>query len=130
MICSQNVQDCQDLTLVAHIATLKARVPIVHFQDGFRTSAEINTIQTLTLDHIKELMPWKEIHEHRARGLTPLRPVVRGSNQNPDVYMQAVESANVYYDKLPDIVEAEMQTVSELTGRPLSLFRYEGALDP
>jgi len=130
MLSSQSVQDCFDMALVAHIATLKARVPIMHFQDGFRTSHEINTIEALNQETMRDLVDLDALREQRARGLSPLRPVVRGSNQNPDVYMQAVESANTYYDQLPGIIEETMRQVGEATGRPLNLFRYEGHESP
>eukprot|EP00931_Biecheleriopsis_adriatica_P028683 TRINITY_DN1709_c0_g1_i4.p1 TRINITY_DN1709_c0_g1~~TRINITY_DN1709_c0_g1_i4.p1 ORF type:complete len:1910 (-),score=435.02 TRINITY_DN1709_c0_g1_i4:68-5407(-) len=130
MLSSQTVQDCQDVALVAHLATLRARVPILHFQDGFRTSHEINTIEALSTEHMRDLIDVEALRAHRNRGLSPLSPVVRGSNQNPDVYMQALESSNSYYDALPGIVEQTMKEVSELTGRPLSLFRYSGDPEP
>jgi homodimeric pyruvate:ferredoxin (flavodoxin) oxidoreductase len=130
MLSSQHVQDCQDMALVAHLATLKARVPIVHFQDGFRTSHEINTIESLSTEHMRDLIDQDALRAQRARGLSPLNPVVRGSNQNPDVYMQALESANTYYDALPGIVEEVMGQVSAVTGRPLSLIRYQGHEEP
>lgn len=130
MLSSQSVQDCQDMALVSHLATLKARVPIMHFQDGFRTSHEINTIESLSAEQMRDLVDLDALRAHRQRGLSPLRPVVRGSNQNPDVYMQAVESANSYYDAVPAIVEEVMQQVGEVTGRPLSLFRYSGDPEP
>jgi homodimeric pyruvate:ferredoxin (flavodoxin) oxidoreductase len=130
MLSSQTVQDCHDMALVAHIATLKARVPIVHFQDGFRTSHEINTVESLSGNQIAQLIPQEALAAHRQSGLSPLRPIMRGSNQNPDVYMQAVESANVYYDRLPSVIEETMEEVSALTGRPLSLVRHFGDSDP
>eukprot|EP00440_Ansanella_granifera_P049780 gb/GFBE01053950.1/.p1 GENE.gb/GFBE01053950.1/~~gb/GFBE01053950.1/.p1 ORF type:complete len:1885 (+),score=518.72 gb/GFBE01053950.1/:1-5655(+) len=130
MLSSQSVQDCQDVALVSHLATLKSRVPIMHFQDGFRTSHEINTIEALNVEHMRDLIDMDALRAQRNRGLSPLAPVVRGSNQNPDVYMQALESANKYYDALPGIVEETMAEVSQLTGRPLSLFRYAGDPDP
>jgi len=130
MLSGQCVQDCQDLALVAHIATLKGRVPIVHFQDGFRTSHEINTIEALSVEDMRSLMDPEDLRQHRSRGLSPLSPVVRGSNQNPDVYMQALEGANLYYDRLPGIVQECMDKVSQLTGRPLSLVRYQGDPEP
>ena len=95
MLSGQCVQDCQDLALVAHIATLKGRVPIVHFQDGFRTSHEINTIEALSVEDMRSLMDPDDLRMHRSRGLSPLSPVVRGSNQNPDVYMQATTTSIV-----------------------------------
>merc|ERR1719450_885071 len=102
----------------------------MHFQDGFRTSHEINTIQSLSTQTMRDLIDTEALRNHRERGLTPLRPTVRGSNQNPDVYMQAVESANVYYDALPGIVEEVMQQVGAVTGRPLDLVRHLGDPNP
>jgi len=130
MLSSQTVQDCQDIALVAHLATLQARVPIVHFQGGFRTSHEINTIESLSTEHMRDLLDPDSLRGQRDRGVSALRPVIRGSNQNPDVYMQALEGANKYYDALPGIVEECMAQVGSLTGRPLSLFRYNGDDNP
>lgn len=130
MLSCQHVQDCQDVALVAHLVTLKSRVPIMSFQDGFRTSHEINTIESLSMEQMRNLIDLDALRAHRQRGLSPLRPTIRGANQNPDVYMQAVESANVFYDALPDIVEECMQHVGAVTGRPLSLVRYKGHPDP
>jgi len=126
MLSSQCVQDCQDMAIVAHLATLKARVPIVHFQDGFRTSHEINTIHSLSTEDMRDLIDIDSLRAQRGRGMSPLSPVVRGSNQNPDVYMQALEGANLYYERLPEIVEEVMGKVGAVTGRPLSLIRYSG----
>merc|ERR1719183_2496226 len=130
MLSGQSVQDAMDIAIVAHIATLRARVPIMAFQDGFRTSHEINTVEVLSSEQLRDMVDREAMHAHRQRGLTPLRPTVRGSNQNPDVYMQAVEASNVYYDRLPQIVEQTMEEVSAATGRPLPLFRYAGDPDP
>merc|ERR1719446_1616447 len=102
----------------------------MHFQDGFRTSHEINTIQSLNTETMRDLIDTDALREQRQRGISPLRPTVRGSNQNPDVYMQAVESANSFYDALPGIVEEVMHDVSAVIGRPLSLIRYEGDDEP
>mmetsp|Transcript_97806 Transcript_97806/g.276848 ORF Transcript_97806/g.276848 Transcript_97806/m.276848 type:complete len:1894 (+) Transcript_97806:108-5789(+) len=130
MLSSQCVQDCHDLALVAHLATLRARVPIVHFQDGFRTSHEINTIQYLNTAQMQSLIDQDALSAHRKSALSPLQPIMRGSNQNPDVYMQSLESSNQFYDSLPSVVDFTMQEVAAMTGRPLSLVRYSGDPDP
>src|SRR5829696_3730746 len=104
MLSSRSVQEAQDLALIAHAASLEARVPFVHFFDGFRTSHEINKIEDLTDDDLRAMVDDRLIHAHRARGLSPDRPFIRGTAQNPDVYFQAREAANPFYLATPQIV--------------------------
>lgn len=129
MLTSRSVQEAHDMALVAHAATLEARVPFVHFFDGFRTSAEVNKIEKLTNDDLKEMIDEKFIAEHRHRGLTPDHPVLRGTAQNPDVYFQGRETVNPYYDATPAIVQKYMDKFEKITGRAYKLFEYYGAKD-
>ncbi|HET9780890.1 MAG TPA: pyruvate:ferredoxin (flavodoxin) oxidoreductase [Candidatus Dormibacteraeota bacterium] len=126
MLCSSSVQEAQDLALIAHRATLEARVPFLHFFDGFRTSHEVNKIVPLTDDDLRAMIPDALVTAHRARGLSPDRPVLRGSAQNPDVFFQAREAANPYHAAVPGIVSAAMDRFAELTGRRYRLFDYAG----
>ena len=126
MLCSSSVQEAQDLALVAHAATLASRVPFLHFFDGFRTSHELNTIERLDDDEIRGLLDERLVAEHRERALSPERPVLRGSAQNPDVFFQAREAANAYHDAVPEIVTAELKRLAEATGRRYRLFDYTG----
>jgi pyruvate-ferredoxin/flavodoxin oxidoreductase len=126
MLCSNSVQEAQDLAAVAHAATLRARVPFVHFFDGFRTSHEVSTIEALGDDDLRALLSPDAIAAHRARALDPERPVLRGTAQNPDVFFQAREAANPFYDALPAIVRATMDLFAERTGRRYDLFEYAG----
>ncbi|HWQ24747.1 MAG TPA: pyruvate:ferredoxin (flavodoxin) oxidoreductase [Gaiellaceae bacterium] len=125
-LCSSSVQEAQDLALVAHAATLRSRVPFLHFFDGFRTSHELNTIERLTEDDLRALLDEELVAAHRARALTPERPVLRGSAQNPDVFFQAREAANPYYAAVPGIVQEELARLAERTGRRYRLFDYAG----
>ncbi len=129
MLCSSSVQEAQDLALVAHAATLEARVPFLHFFDGFRTSHEVARIEPLADDDLRALLDPGAIRAHRVRALTPDRPVLRGTAQNPDVFFQAREAANPFYDALPGIVKRTMERLAERTGRRYGLFDYEGAPD-
>ena len=126
MLASSSVQEAQDLALVAHAATLHSRVPFVHFFDGFRTSHEIAKIKPLEDADLRALIPDALIREHRARALSPERPVLRGSAQNPDVFFQAREASNRFHMAVPDIVQDAMDAVAERTGRPYRLFDYVG----
>ncbi len=129
MLSSSSVQEAQDLALVSHLATLEARVPFVHFFDGFRTSHELARIETIGEDTIRSLVDEDLIAAHRQRALNPNRPVLRGSAQNPDVFFQAREAANPYHDAVADIVAAAMGRVGAATGRPHDLFEYHGSPD-
>src|SRR6202162_2015584 len=117
MLASSSVQEAQDLALVAHASTLHSRVPFVHFFDGFRTSHEIAKIRPLEEADLRAMIPDALVREHRARALSPERPVLRGSAQNPDVFFQAREAANLYHMAVPDIVQSAMDGVAERTGR-------------
>ncbi len=129
MLASSSVQEAHDLALVAHAATLASRVPFLHFFDGFRTSHEVATIEALTDEDLGALIDDDLIRAHRHRGLTPDRPTLRGSAQNPDVFFQAREACNPYYDAVPDAVRAAMEQLGERTGRRYGLVDYAGARD-
>lgn len=129
MLASNSVQEAHDFALIAHAATLKARVPILHFFDGFRTSHEINKIAELSDDDIRAVLNMKDVQAHRSRALSPDRPVLRGSAQNPDVFFQAREAINPFYNDLPGIVQHTMDKFAEVTGRSYHLFEYVGAHD-
>ncbi|MFO8026992.1 MAG: pyruvate:ferredoxin (flavodoxin) oxidoreductase [Opitutales bacterium] len=129
MLASNTVQEAQDMALISHAATLKCRVPFLHFFDGFRTSHEINKIETLPDAVIDGMIDPEAIARLRLNSLTPDRPTVRGTAQNPDVFFQAREAANPFYDAVADTVEQEMSKFAELTGRQYSLYEYEGPED-
>ena len=129
MLSSDSVQAAQDLALVAQMATLAARVPFLHFFDGFRTSHELNAIQLLDEETIRNLIDEQLVRDHRARALSPDRPVLRGSAQNPDVFFQAREACNPFYQATPEVVSRAMARFAELTGRQYRLFEYVGAPD-
>ncbi|MDH7483070.1 MAG: pyruvate:ferredoxin (flavodoxin) oxidoreductase, partial [Spirochaetales bacterium] len=129
LLASNNVQEVMDLALIAHAATLKARVPFLHFFDGFRTSHEVSKIEELSYDVMRAMIPEDKVREHRARGLNPEHPEIRGTSQNPDVYFQGREATNKLYDAVPAIVEETMQQFASLTGRSYQLFEYVGAPD-
>ena len=129
MLASSSVQEAHDMSLVAHSATLEARIPFLHFFDGFRTSHEVNKIDPLDDADIEELIDDDALRAHRARGLTPDAPVLRGSAQNPDVFFQAREAANPYHAAVPDIVQAKFDALERRTGRRYNLVDYHGAPD-
>ncbi len=129
MLSSGSVQEAQDLAVVAHVATLRTRLPFLHFFDGFRTSHEVAKVELIDEDALKELIEEDLIAEHRLRSLNPNHPVLRGSAQNPDVFFQAREAANPYYEAAPRITQETMDRLAELTGRQYRLFDYVGAPD-
>ncbi len=129
MLAAGSVQEAQDFALVAHAATLRSRVPFLHFFDGFRTSHEINKIALLDDDDLRALVRDEDILAFRARGLTPDAPVVRGTAQNPDAFFQAREARNPFYDAVPGIVAEVMDELAERTGRRYGLVDYHGAPD-
>ncbi len=129
MIASNSVQEAMDMALVSHLATLKSKVPFLHFFDGFRTSHEVQKIDGIDYDEIEKLVDWDAIKAFRDNGLNPERPLQRGTAQNPDIYFQGREAANKYYDAVPGIVEDIMGQVGKLTGRAYKLFDYVGAKD-
>ena len=126
MLSSASVQEAHDMAAVAHLATLRARLPFVHFFDGFRTSHELNTLVKLTDDQLRELVPTDLIREHRARALSPENPFIRGTAQNPDTYFQSRETANRYYDAVPGILTEVLERFEEISGRHYSLVEYHG----
>ena len=123
---SCNVQEAHDLAAIAHAATLRARIPFLHFFDGFRTSHEVAKIEILTDDDLRALVDEDAVAAHRGRGLTPDRPALRGTAQNPDVFFQAREAANQYYDACPAIVQETMDRFAARTGRAYHLVEYAG----
>ncbi len=129
MLSSNSVQEVMDLALVAHLSTLKAKVPFLHFFDGFRTSHEVSKIDVIDYEEMKELVDMKDIEDFRARALNPEHPVQKGTAQNSDIYFQNRETANKYYEATPAIVQEMMDKVSKLTGRNYHLFDYVGAPD-
>ncbi|MBQ3054118.1 MAG: pyruvate:ferredoxin (flavodoxin) oxidoreductase [Clostridia bacterium] len=129
MLASASVQEVMDLGTVAHLATLKAKVPFLHFFDGFRTSHEIQKIDAIDYDDMAKLVDWDAIKDFRAKSMNPEHPELRGTAQNPDIYFQNREACNKYYDAVPAIVEEYMQKVYEVTGRKYNLFDYHGAAD-
>ena len=129
LLSSASVQEAQDLALVAHAATLRSRIPFLHFFDGFRTSHEIKKIIGIDRDVIREMIDEDLVTEHRLRALNPNAPKLRGTAQNPDVFFQAREAANQFYDEVPRIVQEEMDKLAGLIGRQYRLFDYHGAPD-
>jgi pyruvate-ferredoxin/flavodoxin oxidoreductase len=126
MLCSQNVQECQDLGLIATQSALKSRIPFMHFFDGFRTSHEIQKMEQLTDDDMREIIDEDLVIAHRQRGLTPDRPMMRGTAQNPDVYFTGRETVNKYYEAVPGIIQETMDKFAAMTGRQYHLFDYYG----
>jgi pyruvate-ferredoxin/flavodoxin oxidoreductase len=126
LLASASVQEAHDLALVAQAATLATRVPFVHFFDGFRTSHELNTIELLSDDDLRALVPEDLIRAHRGRALTPEHPFIRGTAQNPDVYFQARETANPFYAAVPAAVEDAMAALAGRTGRRYHTVQYTG----
>ncbi len=129
MLCSQNVQECQDMALISTQSTLESRIPFMHFFDGFRTSAEIQKIEQLTNDDMLEMIDEDLIIAHRERALTPDRPTMRGTAQNPDVYFTGRETVNKFYNATPAIVQKNMDKFAKMTGRQYNLFDYHGSPD-
>ncbi len=126
MLASSSVQEAMDLALVAHLATLEARVPFIHFFDGFRTSHEVSKIDEISYEEMDSLFERKYVDEFRSRALNPEHPQLQGTAQNPDIYFQNREACNSYYNAVPSIVEKYMEKVSKLTGRNYHLFDYIG----
>jgi pyruvate-ferredoxin/flavodoxin oxidoreductase len=129
MLFAGSVQEAHDLSLIAHASTLEARVPFLHILDGFRTTHEIAKIEKLEDADLRAMIEDRLVREHRARGLTPDRPAIRGTAQNPDVYFQARETVNPYYASVPQIVTRAMDRFAALTGRQYHPFDYVGAPD-
>ncbi|MGG5462696.1 pyruvate:ferredoxin (flavodoxin) oxidoreductase [Clostridium sp. B9] len=129
MLAEGSVQEVMDLSAVAHLAALKAKIPFVNFFDGFRTSHEIQKVELLQYDELKELVDMEAVEEFRRRALNPNKPVTRGTAQNPDIYFQEREAVNKFYDAVPEIVESYMKEITKLTGREYNCFDYYGAED-
>ena len=126
LLCSNSVQEVHDLAAIAHAASLESRIPFLHYFDGFRTSHEVAKIEQLSDDDLRSLISEDAIAAHRQRALTPDNPIIRGTAQNPDVFFQAREAANPFYDACPEIVARLMERFGEMTGRHYGLFDYEG----
>src|ERR1700733_8088281 len=124
MLASNSVQEVMDFALISHAATLEARLPFLHFFDGFRTSHEVAKVEQLTAADVEAMIDERLVRAHRARGLTPDRPLLRGTAQNPDVYFQAREAINPFYLACPLIVQNAMDKFAALTGRQYHLFDY------
>lgn len=118
-----------DLAAVAHLSTIKGRVPFIHFFDGFRTSHETRRIECTDYDELAKLVDYDALAKFRADALNPEHPTIRGTAQNPDIYFQGREASNKFYNALPEIVEEYMAKISEMTGRDYKLFNYYGAPD-
>lgn len=129
LLASGSVQEVMDIGGIAHLAAIKSRVPFLHFFDGFRTSHEIQKIEVIEYDEFKKLLDMDALNEFRQRALNPEHPVTRGTAQNPDIFFQAKEASNPFYQKVPGIVEEYMEKISDLTGRKYGLFNYVGAED-
>ena len=129
MLASTSVQEAHDMALIAETSTLQGRVPFVHFFDGFRTSHEVNKVSMLSDDDVRALIPLDAVLAHRRRRLDPDAPVLRGTAQNPDVFFQAREAVNPFYDALPDLVQSNMDAFHDRVGRRYHLFDYVGAPD-
>ena len=129
MLASSSVQEVMDLGAVAHLSTIKAKVPFLHFFDGFRTSHEIQKIEVLDYEDLAKLVDMDKVKEFKEHALNPEHPCTRGTAQNPDIFFQAREACNPYYDATPAVVEEYMAEISKLTGRDYKLFNYYGAPD-
>jgi len=126
LLASSNVQEVMDLGCIAHLSAIKTRIPFLHFFDGFRTSHEYQKINVLNFEDIAKLVDRAAIKKFRARALNPEHPVARGTTQNPDIYFQQRESANSFYEKVPETVEHYMKELGRITGREYRLFEYYG----
>ena len=129
LLCSASVQEAQDLAAIATRATLESRIPFLHFFDGFRTSHEVQKVTLIPDEVLAQFVPIDLVLQHRQRALTPDRPVIRGTAQNPDVYFQARETVNRYYDACADVVQQAMDEFARLTGRQYKIYEYHGAPD-
>ena len=126
MLASGSVQEVMDLSAVAHLTAIKSRIPFVNFFDGFRTSAEVQKIEVMEMDDIKKLVDWKAIQAFRDKALNPEHPVSRGTAQNPDIFFQAKEAINKFYEPVADIVASYMEEINKITGREYKPFTYYG----
>ena len=129
MLSSNSVQEVMDMALIAQAATLESRIPFLHFFDGFRTSHEIQKVEELSYDDMREMIDDKLVSAHRSRALNPEKPTIKGTSQNPDMFFAARETVNKYYLAVPEIVQKAMNKFKKLTGREYHLFDYVGAAD-
>lgn len=129
MLASNNPQEVMDMALIAQSSTLRSRIPFLHFFDGFRTSHELSVVEELTFDDMRSMVDDNLVREHRNRSLTPDKPSIKGTSQNPDVYFQGRESVNKYMNNVQDILQAEMDKFAKITGRQYHLVDYYGAND-
>ena len=129
MLCSGSVQECMDIAAVAHLSAIKGSIPFMHFFDGFRTSHEIQKIDVLDYEDLGKLLDWDCVQRFRDHALNSEHPTIRSTLQNPDTFFQSREACNTAYNALPDIVQAKMDAINELTGRDYKLFNYYGAPD-
>ncbi|MFA6924943.1 MAG: pyruvate:ferredoxin (flavodoxin) oxidoreductase [Bacteroidales bacterium] len=129
LLATGSVQEIMDISAIAHLAAIKSRVPFLHFFDGFRTSHEIQKVEYPETQDMAKLLDYKALQEFRDRALSPEHPVTRGTAQNPDIYFQAREACNKFYDAVPDIVEGYMKEITKMTGREYHPFTYYGAPD-
>jgi len=129
LLASANVQEVMDLGCIAHLSSIRSRIPFIHFFDGFRTSHEYQKISTIDYSDLAGIIDMQAVKDFRNRALNPEHPVVRGTAQNPDIYFQGREAANRFYDRVPSIVEGYMKEIERITGRSYHLFDYYGAPD-
>jgi len=129
MLCANNVQEVMDFALISQSSTLRSRVPFIHFFDGFRTSHELQKVEALSFDDMRALVTDDLVNAHRARSMSPDRPIIRGTSQNPDVYFQGRETVNPFYAPCLTIVQEEMDKLGKLTGRNYKIVEYVGAPD-
>lgn len=129
MLASNSVQEAMDLGCIAHLSSIKSRVPFLHFFDGFRTSHELSKIEPIDYDDLAKLVDWDAVKAYKERSLNPDRPVMRGTAQNPDIFFQMREASNKFYYAVPEICREYMKAISKLTGRKYDLFNYYGAPD-
>ncbi len=127
ILASSSVQDVMDLTSVSYLSAIKGKIPFINFFDGFRTSHELQKIDVIDKEKVKELIDYKALQSFRDNALNPLHPVTRGANQSEEVYFQATEVRNEYYDKLPDVVNDYMEEINKITGRSYAPFNYYGS---
>ena len=127
MLASSSVQQVMDLTGVAHLAAIKGKVPFLNFFDGFRTSHELQKVEVIDTEKLKNLIDKKALDEFRSHAMNPNKPTIRGTAQNEDVYFQAMEVRNEYYDKIPDIVDSYMKSINKITGKDYKPFNYYGS---
>jgi len=129
MLATGSVQQIMDIAGIAHLAAIKSRIPFVHFFDGFRTSHEIQKVEVMEEADLEKMLDWDALQRFRENALNPENPITRGTAQNPDIYFQAREAANPFYETIPDLVEEYMQEITKITGRPYHPFNYFGAED-